>query len=170
MKKFIAMLSIFLLSFTSSTSALTYNNESLDSTKNSTEEKFEIYNGYGELLEVSDSLEEAEEYLSKLNADGSDEKSLSKVYHVAKVGINKAMPIVLGACVIYKVGQVVLGKAQVIDVIDLIVPVKTLAETAGTAKRLNLYSNSSTVLNPYPPHSAQGATWTRTNFYYVVGN
>ena len=32
MKKFIAMLCLFLLSFTSSTSELTYNNESLDST------------------------------------------------------------------------------------------------------------------------------------------
>lgn len=170
MKRFIAILSIFILTFTSSASAFTYNNELLGSNKNSEEEKFEVYNGYGELLEVTDTLEEAEEYLAELNKDGTDEKSISSMYHVAKVGISKAMPVVLGACVIYKVGQVVLGKAQVIDVIDLIVPVKTLSEIAGTIKRLNIYSSSSTVLNPYPPHSAQGAWWTRNNFYYVIGN
>ena len=169
MKKVIAILSMFLFTFTSSTSTLVYANELQTNSKSSMEEQYEIYNGEGELLGVTNNLDEAEEYLSRLNSENSDERG-STVYQVAKTVIGKASPIILTTCVVYKVGQVVLGKAQVIDVIDLIVPVKTLAEIAGTVKNLRIYSNSITVSNPYPPHSYEGATWAKRNFYYIIGN
>lgn len=70
MKKFIAILSAFLITFTSSTSALAYSKELSANSKSSTEEQYEIYNGKGELLGVANSLEEAEEYLSRLKLWG----------------------------------------------------------------------------------------------------
>ena len=62
MKKFIAILSMFLFTFTSSTSTLVYANELQTNSKSSMEEQYEIYNGEGELLGVTNNLYEAEEY------------------------------------------------------------------------------------------------------------
>ncbi|WP_071121034.1 hypothetical protein [Romboutsia timonensis] len=79
MKKFIAILSMFLFTFTSSTSTLVYANELQTNSKSSMEEQYEIYNGEGELLGVTNNLDEAEEYLSRLNSENSDERG-STVY------------------------------------------------------------------------------------------
>ncbi|MEF9992533.1 MAG: hypothetical protein RRZ84_08710 [Romboutsia sp.] len=70
----------------------------------------------------------------------------------------------------YIVLGVILGEKTILDVVNDIVPINTLMEIATKLQTLNVYSSSSTISNPYPPHSAQGAWWNRTNFYYIIGN
>lgn len=128
------------------------------------QKSYEVYNGYGELIHVADSLEEAESYIPNANCDT---RSSGAALLAAKTAIKKAVPIVVGACVLYKTYKWTQGEAELIDILDVIVPVKTLQEIVAERSQLNLYATANGT-NPYPPHSYQGATWIRSSFYYIV--
>lgn len=63
---------------------------------------------------------------------------------------------------------IVFGNAELIDVIDTIVPVSVLKELITSNKRGYLYGKNAGP-NPYPPHSYQGSMWVKSQTYYVIG-
>lgn len=132
------------------------------------EQKYEVYNGYGELLYVADSLEEAEEYLG--NHCGN-ERSARLAYKIGKLTVKEVLEevgIVKAICVAYRVGDYFFGDGELIDIANEIVPISTLWAIANTIYELHLYSNTPNLSNPYPPNSYQGAQWVRNTFYYIV--
>ena len=165
-KRILILFGLLTFIITSNLGILVTNAKTLDNDISNTE-KYEVFNGYGELIYVSDSLEEAENYIAMLNSNGS-QKSVSAVYKVAKTFFSKAATPIMITCVTYRVGQYILGNGDVKSIIDEIIPLSTLIEIANAAKYINVYSASSIISNPYPPHSYSGAMWNRTNFYYVT--
>lgn len=163
MKKNVSIfLSITMFLFCLNVSALTTSAKTLDTTS----EKYEVLNGNGELMYIADSLEEAENYMNK--GSNNDTRSIGSVFKVAKVAFQKGVSVIGAAYTIYKVGQVIMGKADVADVIKTIVPVDQLNELREFSKTIFVYSRTDRVINPYPPHSFEGAMWKQNNFYYVV--
>lgn len=116
-----------------------------------------MFNGYGELMYTSDSLEDAEQYLAALNSNTS-ERSISSVFKVARTAFKKLPNLstpVMVLCVTYS------------DIIIEIIPLNTLKEIAASLDEVIIYSRSSKIFNPYSPHSYQGSMWKKNNFYYV---
>lgn len=125
-----------------------------------------MYDGYGKIIYEADTLEEAEAYLNSLS--GSRSVSRSAVL-VARTAIKIATTLILVGCTIYTVQGVLLGEADIIDIIDLFIPIETLMEIEANREYIYVYSSSGTVVNPYPPNSYQGAMWIKSNFYCIVG-
>lgn len=167
-KRIIVLFSLLTFIITSNLGVLTTSAQTLDKgTDNNA--KYKVFNGYGELMYTSDSLEDAEQYLAALNSNTS-ERSISSVFKVARTAFKKLPNLstpVMVLCVTYKVGQYALGKADVSDIINEIIPLNTLKEIAASLDEVILYSRSSKIFNPYPPHSYEGAMWKKNNFYYV---
>ena len=80
--------------------------------------------------------------------------------------LSVAGTIVTAIAVIYKTVQYAQGEADFIDIVDQIVPASTIIELFNSGRSGYLYGTN--LPNPYPPHSFQGATWIRTNTYYVI--
>ncbi|MEF9992534.1 MAG: hypothetical protein RRZ84_08705 [Romboutsia sp.] len=81
-KRIIAMFSLFALLFTSTVSAASPERNLLSNSKNEIA-KYEVYNGFGELMYTADSLEDAEEYLDNNIRDTKDGEGRG-AYKVAK--------------------------------------------------------------------------------------
>lgn len=129
------------------------------------ENTYDIYNGYGELVYVADTLEEAEDYIM----DQQDEKSARGFKKICQFSAKKlgVVGVVLTAIdVIFTFTDYLKGEADMIDVIDAIVPISVLERLLVEGNSGILYFNEG--FNPYPPHSYQGVMWVKANSYYVI--
>lgn len=162
MKKLLSLCLVFSLLCSLVTPAF-----AVDNTPLPTEKNYKVYNGYGEIIYEADTLEEAEVYLNSLS--GSRSVSRSAIL-AARTAIKIVTTIVLVDCTIYTVQGVLLGKADLIDIIDLFFPIETLMEIEKNREYISVYTSSGTIVNPYPPNSYQGTRWIKDNFYCVVGN
>lgn len=135
----------------------------------------EVYDGFGNLVYVCDSLEEAEVYInSSQNAqmdsnDSVNPTSVGTFFKLCKFFgkyLNAAGMVITGISAIYMTVQYARGEAEFIDIVDQIVPVSTLMNMFNSKRSGYIYGTNAT--NPYPPHSYQGATWIQMNTYYVI--
>lgn len=117
-----------------------------------------MYNGFGEEVYSANSLEEAEEFIN-----GSNKTRSAKPYTLV---CKFTQAVVTTIAVIYKTVQWLTNETDIYDLINTIVPYKALEEMAEKNKCAYIYAVDS--INPYPPHSYQGATWKKTNSYYVL--
>lgn len=132
-----------------------------------TEEVYEVYNGFGELEFTASSIEEVEK---KLNEDYSTTRGVNSFIKLCKFGakfVGGVGTLLTVIDVVYNFISYANGKAQLIDVIDAIVPYSTLKKLVNSQKRGYLYGKNAGI-NPYPPHSYQGAMWLKSQTYYVI--
>lgn len=135
----------------------------------------EVYDGFGNLVYVCDTLEEAEFYI---NNNEHEQTSSINAVNPASVGsffklckffgkyLNAAGMVVTGIATIYMTVQYAKGEAEFIDIVDQIVPVSTMINLFNTKRSGYIYGTNAS--NPYPPHSQQGATWLQMNTYYII--
>ena len=134
-----------------------------------TEVEYKVYNGFGELIYVADSLEEAECYLEGQNMNSRSERGLYQIAKLVVKSANKTVGVITAACVIYRVGDWLFSDGEVIDIVNVLVSTDTIMEIYEWAKELRLYSNTTALVNPYPPNSYQGVMWIKNTFSYIVG-
>lgn len=160
-KATLIFLSMIMFVFSISGTTLTTYGKTLD-----TSTKYEVFNGHGELIYIADTLEDAEFYMA--NIDNND-RSAGAVWKVAKTVFQKAATPIMITCIVYRVGDWLLSDGEVLDIINEIVPIRTLMEIAELGEDLFIYSRSNSLSNPYPPNSYEGAMWVSNNYYYVRG-
>lgn len=125
-----------------------------------------VYNGFGELVGTFDTLEEAEDYI---NSNTNVRSSIDVFKKICKF-ISTVIAVTFRMSDIVEVYTASISYAsteeKIAEIIRIVVPqsiLDGLARDGGTA-----YLYGTTDSNPYPPHSYQGATWLKTNTYYVV--
>lgn len=126
------------------------------------DKEYTVYNGFGEEVYVADSLEDAEDFINGNINTRTAKDFLLICKFTAKIVITTLSAIEF----IYRTVQWLQNEADMTDLINEIVPYKVLEEMAEKNKRAYIYAKDS--FNPYPPHSYQGATWRKTNSYYVL--
>ena len=126
------------------------------------EGKYTVYNGFGEKVYVTDSLEDAEDFIN----GNTNTRSAKEFQLICKFVASKVIATLATIEFIYRTVQWLQNEADMTDLINEIVPYKVLEEIAEKYKCAYIYAKDS--FNPYPPHSYQGATWRKTNSYYVL--
>lgn len=141
-------------------------NENTDVEEPKVVEEYKVYNGHGEVVYIAKTFEDAEAYILNGNARSINYVKLAKFG--AKLGgyVSGILTVLTVIELVYRTVQYANGEAEFIDIIDVIVPVSFLQELAQNGKTAYLYGT--TGVNPYPPHSYQGATWLKNNTYYIA--
>lgn len=177
MRKKLSSIICFVLSLLVTCSALPMN---ISAAEPEEDKIFEVYDGYGNLVYEANSIEEAEEYIGNAlgltndpTVDGENNvngtrsaASFLKLCKFAGKFISGVATVLTVIDLIYTFSQYCNNEATLYDVIDTVVPISVLEKLASNGGKAYLYGSNS--FNPYPPHSYQGATWVRTNHYYVV--
>ena len=165
MKNFFAILLAMTLLFCGSASCLQVNAAGAPME----EKNYEVYNGYGELIYVADSLEEAEQYLNAALGMERDARGafLAAMTYIAYLNATAHTIKVVG-CVTYEIDQYYLGEAEVKYILTQILSPSRMDEIIAAQDPVYLYSRSASLLNPYPQNSYQGAMWYKNNYYVIV--
>lgn len=137
------------------------------SPKDDEPELFEVYDGYGNKIYEANSIEEAENYIFYLKGKTKSNSDFKKLVQFFVLLVTTTQTYTTGIAVIYKAVQWAQNEAEFVDVLDEIVPYSTLKEMFTSGKRGYLYGVDE--VNPYPPHSYQGAMWLKSVTYYVIG-
>lgn len=137
------------------------------STKNDEPELYEVYDGYGNKIYEANSLEEAENYIFYLKGKTKSNSNFKKLVQFFVFLVTATQTYSSGIATIYRTVQWAQNEAEFLDVLDEVVPYSTLKEMFTSGKRGYLYGVDE--VNPYPPHSYQGAMWLKSVTYYVLG-
>lgn len=142
---------------------------------------FKVHNGNGEVVFTANTRQEAESFLTehfaeKLKNEGNvQDRAEDSVQAraggiVAKVvkKLGPAGKIITVTCIAYRIGDYLLGDGTIEDIIGEIIQIDTLRELAKDMKEILIHTYTNYPINPYPPHSYQGAMWTRQNFWWIA--